>query len=63
MAQSNIRFLAPLAVAIFALMPAYIFSQTRGTPKNTVGCTSLRLSASLSIDSAKYKAPPYVMGA
>ena len=34
----------------------------RGTPKNIVGCTSLRFSGTFSIDSAKYTAEPTVIG-
>jgi hypothetical protein len=52
--------LPPVASASLAAMPACIFSQIRGTPKNVVGRTSRRLSASLSIDSAKYTVAPVV---
>ncbi len=61
-AQSASTFLTPVAWPSFALMPAWNFSQMRGTPKNTVGCTSLRLSGTFSIDSAKYTAAPVVLG-
>ena len=35
-------------------MPASSFSQMRGTPNSTVGCTSRRLAGTVSIDSAKF---------
>ena len=34
-------------------MPASSFSQMRGTPNRIVGCTSRRLTGTVSIDSAK----------
>ncbi len=34
--------------------PASSFSQMRGTPNSTVGCTSTRLAGTVSIDSAKF---------
>ncbi len=52
----------PVSWASLPAMPACSFSQMRGTPKNTVGRTSLRLSATLSIDSAKYTEAPLVIG-
>ena len=39
-------------------MPAWIFSQMRGTAKNSVGWTSLRLAWTVSIDSAKWTWAP-----
>jgi hypothetical protein len=43
-------------------MRAWIFSHTRGTPKNTVGRTSRRLSGRASRLSAKYVQPPTAVG-
>ena len=51
--QATRYFLAPVASASLAATPAWNFSQMRGTPKNTVGWTSLMLSGTFSIDSAK----------
>ena len=39
-------------------MPAAIFSQMRGTAKNSVGWTSLRFAWTVSIDSAKWTVTP-----
>jgi hypothetical protein len=46
--------------AAFALIwiPAASFSQMRGTAKNSVGWTSLRLACTVSIDSAKCTVTP-----
>ncbi len=52
-AQARSFFFLSSARAILPLMPAWNFSQMRGTAKNTVGRTSLRLSGTFSIDSAK----------
>jgi hypothetical protein len=55
-------FFSPVAWLNLAEIPAWNFSQIRGTPKNTVGCTSFKLSATRSSDSAKYTAPPTEIG-
>ena len=52
----------PVASLSLAVMPAWNFSQMRGTPKKMVGCTSLRFSGTASIDSAKYTRDPVLMG-
>ena len=54
--------LTPVAWASLAVTPAWNFSQMRGTPKITVGCTSRRFSGTFSIDSAKYTVAPLVAG-
>jgi hypothetical protein len=47
-------------VASLPLMriPAWIFSQIRGTAKNIVGWISRRFSLTVSIDSAKFSTTP-----
>ncbi len=52
-AQETSFALAPVAWESSPATPAWNFSHTRGTPKNSVGRTSLRFSRSTSIDSAK----------
>ena len=48
LAQAAIFFFNGLAAAPASWIPAWIFSQTRGTPRNSVGCTSRRFSPSFS---------------
>ena len=51
-AQASTLAFAPVVLDSSLSTPAWNRSQTRGTAKNTVGSTSLRLSASFSSDSA-----------
>ena len=52
------RFFIQLASLARISTPAWIFSQIRGTAKNSVGWTSRRLAVTVSIDSAKLRTAP-----
>jgi hypothetical protein len=43
---------------ILISIPAFSFSQIRGTAKNSVGCTSRRFACTVSMDSAKCTSTP-----
>ena len=52
-------FLSQVASLARIRTPAWIFSQIRGTAKNSVGWTSRRLAVMVSIDSAKLRTVPH----